>query len=95
MHINNALNEHVKLQRVETWNLMQMQLKQKGQQQGQAPSLASELEKLANELEKIVKLRDSGALTQKEFVEKKRMLAQVEVQLEAKKSAPKSNLIPR
>ena len=64
MLINNGVFIHVKLQRGDAWKVMQMQLKQQQQQpQHQDGGGAS----LAGELEKLVKLRDSGALTQEEF----------------------------
>jgi hypothetical protein len=76
--INNGIFLHLKLKRDDAWKVLQMQLKQGGaaipqqQQQQQPPQQGGGAATLAGELEKLVKLRDSGALTQEEFETSKR-----------------------
>ena len=65
--INNGIFLHVKLKRDDAWKVLQMQQRQP-QQQPEGGAAVS----LSGELEKLVKLRDSGALTQEEFETSKR-----------------------
>ena len=65
--INNGIFLHVKLKRDDAWKVLQMQQRQPQQQPEGSAAVT-----LAGELEKLVKLRDSGALTQEEFETSKR-----------------------
>ena len=65
MNFDTSTIMRVKLKREDAWKALQLQQQQLQQQAGSAPSLAIEIEKL-------VKLRDSGALTQEEFEISKR-----------------------
>ena len=64
--INNGVFLHVKLKRDDAWKVLQMQQMQQMQGGGAIPQNGGGAS-LAGELEKLVKLRDSGALTQEEF----------------------------
>ncbi len=66
--INNGIFLHVKLKRDDAWKVLQMQQMQQ-MQGGGAGAIPQDGGggSLAGELEKLVKLRDSGALTQEEF----------------------------